>query len=181
MMNRNLIVTAVIIGMGLLTHCTFRSTPPKESEETLVRLQSVDEPPMDLPPGNPHYPHVPAAHQITDTTMPTDEESTSKPSEAVTSSNTVIDSPVKTEFTWPEMDNVDRAKKRQALQDNRSYDTTSWYNPHLDITYTLTPTDTYKNPQGQLCRKFTLVKSKAGMRHTSAQEACRSNDGSWGG
>ena len=77
------------------------------------------------------------------------------------------------------MDDVDRLKTAQALNDNRSGESTTWTNPDTGEQYTVTPTRTYEQ-SGAPCREFELdatVGGEPGQRVTGT--ACLQADGTW--
>ena len=77
------------------------------------------------------------------------------------------------------MDDVDRMKTAQALNDNRSGQSTTWTNPDTGEQYTVTPTRTYEQ-SGSPCREFELdatVGGEPGQRVTGT--ACLQADGTW--
>lgn len=77
------------------------------------------------------------------------------------------------------MDDVDRMKTAQALNDNRTGQSTTWTNPDTGEKYTVTPTHTFEQAGGP-CRDFELdatVGGEPGQR--VAGTACLQSDGSW--
>ena len=77
------------------------------------------------------------------------------------------------------MDDVDRMKTAQALNNNRSGQSTTWTNPDTGEQYTVTPTRTYEQ-SGSPCREFELdatVGGEPGQRVTGT--ACLQADGTW--
>lgn len=77
------------------------------------------------------------------------------------------------------MDDSDRARTAQTLNDARTGQSRSWVNPDSGYEYTITPTRTYEQ-SGTPCREFSLI-TAAG--HPSREEmngnACLQADGSW--
>ncbi|MHA7841112.1 MAG: hypothetical protein ACX932_04520 [Gammaproteobacteria bacterium] len=171
----------------MLTHCSTFSIF-NDDHRTEIGMHPVSEAPMALPPGSNNYHHtmpqqhpIPAPVQTESIAAPVASNDMTPNAETATSvpaANAVSAAPT---VSFGAMDSVDHTKCSQALQSSRTNDTTSWYNPNTDVAYALTPTDTYKNNEGQTCRKYTLVKSKSGVRRMSVQQACRTADGSWGG
>lgn len=171
----------------MLTHCSTFSVFG-DDHSTMVGMHPVNEAPMALPPGSSNYGHtMPQEHRTPQVPV---EGGVSSDASSNATSNSRVEEPISTEapsvsavpaVSFGAMDSVDYTKRSQALQSSRTNDTTSWYNPNTDVTYALTPTDTYKNNQGQTCRKYTLVKSKSGVRRMSVEQACHSANGSWGG
>lgn len=77
------------------------------------------------------------------------------------------------------MDDVDRMRTAQALNDNRTGQSTSWTNPDTGETYTVTPTQTYEQSDGP-CREFELDATVGGEPGQSVSgTACLQSDGSW--
>lgn len=174
----------------MLTHCSIFSVFGDDHDDhTVVGMHPTNEVPMALPPGSTTYHHtIPQQQHRTLQAAPVQSGSTAAPTAPSSSSTTTEPmstaapaAPAAPAVSFGAMDSVDHTKRNQALQSSRTNDTTSWHNPNTDVTYALTPTDTYKNNQGQTCRKYTLVKSKSGVRRMSVQQACRSANGSWGG
>jgi len=77
------------------------------------------------------------------------------------------------------MDDVDRMKTAQALNDSRTGTSTTWVNPDTGYEYTVTPTRTYEASSGP-CREFRL---DAAVGSSPDEEvygtACLQADGSW--
>lgn len=77
-----------------------------------------------------------------------------------------------------EMDENDRYRAQQALEDTRTGETTHWDNPDNGHEYAVTPTRTYYN-QSQPCREYTTEAWIDGKKQTVYGTACRQADGSW--
>lgn len=78
------------------------------------------------------------------------------------------------------MDQSDQLQAQQALNNNRTNQTTAWVNPDTNTQYAVTPTNTYTGTQGQPCREFTTqVMMADGKKETVYGTACRQVDGSW--
>ena len=78
------------------------------------------------------------------------------------------------------MDDVDRMKTAEALNNNRTGQSTTWTNPDNGREYTVTPTHTYEEASGAPCREFQLdatVDGEPGQEVTGT--ACLQADGSW--
>ena len=77
------------------------------------------------------------------------------------------------------MDETDRMKTAQALNDSRTGQMTTWVNPDNGNVYTVTPTETYARADGP-CREFRLD-AKVGDDPNEAVygTACLQADGSW--
>jgi len=76
------------------------------------------------------------------------------------------------------MDNGDRRRSQQALENNRANQTSSWQNPDSGNSYEVTPTRTYESTSGP-CREYTTEAVIDGQRETVYGTACRQPDGSW--
>jgi surface antigen len=77
------------------------------------------------------------------------------------------------------MDDVDRMKTAQALNSNRTGQSSTWTNPDTGEQYTVTPTQTYEQAGGP-CREFELDATVGGEPGQSvAGTACLQSDGSW--
>ena len=77
------------------------------------------------------------------------------------------------------MDDVDRMKTAQALNNNRSGQSTTWTNPDTGEQYTVTPTRTYEQSGGP-CREFELDATVGGEPGQSVTgTACLQADGTW--
>ena len=78
-----------------------------------------------------------------------------------------------------EMDDADRARTAQALNDSRTGTSTTWVNPDNGREYTVTPTRTYEEPGGP-CREFRLDASVGDSEDEEVYgTACLQADGSW--
>ncbi len=78
------------------------------------------------------------------------------------------------------MDDVDRMKTAQALNSNRTGQSTTWTNPDNGREYTVTPTRTYEEPSGAPCREFELDATVGGEPGQEVSgTACLQADGSW--
>lgn len=78
------------------------------------------------------------------------------------------------------MDDVDRMKTAQALNTNRTGQSTTWTNPDNGREYTVTPTRTYEEPSGSPCREFELDATVGGEPGQEVNgTACLQPDGSW--
>jgi surface antigen len=74
------------------------------------------------------------------------------------------------------MHEQDRQNARTAFEENR---TVSWDNPDTQTQYTVEPTDTYRNEQGRVCRKYNPTIRVEGDRETATGTACRRPDRTW--
>lgn len=81
------------------------------------------------------------------------------------------------------LDKADRIAMGQnaqySLEYNRSNETTSWHNPDSGNSGSLTPTRTYKNPEGRYCREYQQTVKIGGREEQAYGTACRQPDGSW--
>jgi surface antigen len=78
-----------------------------------------------------------------------------------------------------QMDELDRMRTAQALEYNRTNQTSAWHNPDTGYNYTVTPTETYQASSGQPCREFTMDADVGGKTQQVYGTACRQADGSW--
>lgn len=76
------------------------------------------------------------------------------------------------------MDETDRLKAQEALNDNRVGQSSTWKNPDNGNTYTVTPTKTYKK-DNTYCREFTQTATIADKPQQIYGTACRQPDGTW--
>jgi surface antigen len=76
------------------------------------------------------------------------------------------------------MDEADRIKAAQALENAPTGERVSWKNPDSGDQYSLTPTRTYE-ANAAPCRDFTVVGTVDGKPETVKGSACRQADGSW--
>jgi surface antigen len=78
------------------------------------------------------------------------------------------------------MDDVDRMKTAEALNNNRTGQSTTWTNPDNGREYTGTPTRTYEEASGTPCREFQLDATVGGEPGQEVYgTACLQADGSW--
>jgi len=77
-----------------------------------------------------------------------------------------------------EMDENDRYRANQALEDAPTNQTTSWSNPDTGHDYAVTPTRTYYS-DSRPCREYTTEAWIGGKKQTVYGTACRNDDGSW--
>jgi surface antigen len=76
------------------------------------------------------------------------------------------------------MDEADRLKAAQVLEQNNTGKSTTWRNPDTGAEYTVTPTRTYE-ANAQPCREFTVDAMVDGKPGQVKGTACRQADGSW--
>lgn len=80
------------------------------------------------------------------------------------------------------MDKADQAQAGQALENNRTGQTSTWHNPDSGNSYAVTPTKTYTRDyhhRKQYCREFTQTATIAGKQQEIYGTACRKPDGTW--
>lgn len=77
------------------------------------------------------------------------------------------------------MDTVDQMKANQALETNRTNQTSNWTNPDNNNTYAVTPTRTFTGPDGQPCRDFNTNATIGGQNQVVSGTACRNSSGQW--
>ncbi|MEE9606279.1 MAG: hypothetical protein V3U03_00965 [Myxococcota bacterium] len=68
---------------------------------------------------------------------------------------------------------------QQALESNRTGQTSSWHNPDSGHSGTFTPTSTYQNSAGQNCREGRQTVKIGDETHEAIETYCRQPDGSW--
>jgi surface antigen len=76
------------------------------------------------------------------------------------------------------MDEADRLKAAQALENSPSGERSTWKNPDTGTEYTMTPTRTYQTGTGP-CRDFTVDAKIDGKPEKVQGSACRQADGTW--
>jgi surface antigen len=76
------------------------------------------------------------------------------------------------------MDEADRMKAAQALENAPTGQQTTWRNPDSGAQYTVVPTRTYE-AGGTPCRDFTVNATVEGKPETVKGKACRQADGTW--
>ena len=77
------------------------------------------------------------------------------------------------------MDRQDRQQTRNALENNRTGETSDWINPDTGRRYRVTPQDTYTGAGEQPCREFVIESSTHGATTRTIETACRQSDGTW--
>jgi len=77
------------------------------------------------------------------------------------------------------MDENDRYKAQQALEDNRVNQPSSWRNPDNGNNYTVTPTRTFTGSGGEPCRDYTTEAVIDGKKEIIHGTACRQADNTW--
>jgi len=76
------------------------------------------------------------------------------------------------------MDEQDRHVAGLSLERNRTREPSRWRNPDTGIEYAMTPTRTFRGPDGP-CREFTMDAIIGGRPQSVYGTACRQPDGSW--
>jgi surface antigen len=76
------------------------------------------------------------------------------------------------------MDESDRVKTARALETSRDNQSSSWKNPNTGGKYSVKPTKTYQQADGEYCRDFTQKVTIEGKQETATGTACRRN-GRW--
>lgn len=76
------------------------------------------------------------------------------------------------------MDEVDRMRTAQALENVRTGVPSSWRNPDTGNEYMVTPTRTYESASGP-CREYSVDAVIEGRREVVYGTACRQPDGTW--
>lgn len=77
------------------------------------------------------------------------------------------------------MDENDRARSQQVLETVPTGRTVRWVNPDTDVSYEMTPNQTYRNAQGLDCREYTTWVFIDGYDEQVRGTACRTADGTW--
>lgn len=81
-------------------------------------------------------------------------------------------------YIGEQMDANDLERTNAALENNRSYEASTWHNPDSGYDYSVTPTQTYQTSNGP-CREYTTEAWIDGRRETVTGTACRQSDGTW--
>lgn len=68
---------------------------------------------------------------------------------------------------------------RQALEFSPTGRAVEWRNPDTGHYGSVTPTQTYRNTDGQYCREYTQDVVIGGERQKAYGKACRQQDGTW--
>jgi surface antigen len=104
---------------------------------------------------------------------------TQEPAKTTTTTTATVSSGFLSGSTGKSMDAVDHLKMNQALESNRTNQTSSWNNPETHNYYSVTPTRTFTGPNGQPCRDFTTNATVGGEKDAIYGTACRDNSGKW--
>lgn len=76
------------------------------------------------------------------------------------------------------IDVTDERQAQQALERNKTGQTTSWVNPDTGGEVSFVPTRTYRKG-GEYCREYATDVVVAGKKEKAHGTACREPDGSW--
>lgn len=77
------------------------------------------------------------------------------------------------------MDDTDRLKMNQALNNNNVGVPAYWHNNNSDANYEVVPTRNVTVDGNQYCREYRTVANIGGKRQKMYGTACRQPDGSW--
>ena len=77
------------------------------------------------------------------------------------------------------MDDTDKLKMNQALENNSAGQPAYWKNPNTGNHYTVTPTKNVKVNGNKYCREYRSVADIAGKQQQIYGTACRKPDGTW--
>ena len=77
------------------------------------------------------------------------------------------------------MDDVDRMKMSQALDNNNVGQPAYWRNQQTGATYRVTPTKNVRVGTNKYCREFRTTADIAGKQQQMYGTACRKPDGTW--
>jgi surface antigen len=77
------------------------------------------------------------------------------------------------------IDHTDELQAQQALETNKTGQSSTWVNPDTNSQVTVTPTRTYQVANNDYCREYTTEVNVGGERHPAYGTACRRPDGSW--
>jgi surface antigen len=81
-------------------------------------------------------------------------------------------------YIGKKMDESDRVKTARALETSKDNQSSQWKNPNTGGSYTVKPTKTYQQADGEYCREFTQEVRIDGKQETATGTACR-RDGRW--
>lgn len=77
------------------------------------------------------------------------------------------------------MDKTDQLQTQQALNNNKTDQTTTWTNPDTGNKYSVKPVKTYYKKSGTPCREYYTTAIIGGKKQQIYGTACRQKDGSW--
>jgi surface antigen len=78
-----------------------------------------------------------------------------------------------------QMDKVDQNCAGQILEHAEDHKQIVWSDSHTGARYLVTPTETFRGPDGRYCRKYTTDAYIGDQRHRAYGAACRQPDGAW--
>ncbi len=76
------------------------------------------------------------------------------------------------------MEEDDRQTAAQALERNRTGETSNWVNPDTGSEFAVTPVETWEEA-GRPCRQFEFRVATERGSETEKRTACRNDDGTW--
>jgi surface antigen len=76
-------------------------------------------------------------------------------------------------------DRSDQARATHALDRTADGEVTTWRSEETGMRYSVTPTRTYQEGSGDVCRDFTTVAQIEGRDEVVRGTACRQPDGAW--
>lgn len=68
---------------------------------------------------------------------------------------------------------------QSSLENNKTYQSSTWRNPDSGNSGTFKPTRTYQTAEGAYCREYETTIYVDGRDETAVGRACRQPDGSW--
>lgn len=77
------------------------------------------------------------------------------------------------------MDDTDRLKMNQALDNNNVGQPAYWHNANTDTNYQVTPTKNVSMDGNDYCREYRTTANIGGKKQQMYGTACRQPDGSW--
>lgn len=77
------------------------------------------------------------------------------------------------------MDDVDRMKMNQALENNSAGQPAYWRNAKTGVNYRVTPTKNVTVDGNEYCREYRTIADIGGKKREVYGTACRQPDGSW--
>lgn len=85
--------------------------------------------------------------------------------------------------TGKSLDKADKAYAQRTAQDaleyNKTHQTSSWNNPDSKASGSVTPTRTYQTAEGRSCREYETSIIVDGKTEKATGTACRQPDGTW--
>lgn len=77
------------------------------------------------------------------------------------------------------IDLADERQAQEALEKNKTGESTNWMNPDTGSEVSIVPTRTYQSKAGEYCREYTTDVIVGGKKEEAYGTACRQPDGSW--